>query len=349
VNPLVPKKCTYPGEQDSPTPPGRRSRNTPLAATSSQPAKVWLSVGGLLGGLLLCPAVALGYGQRAAVDLEGLRVAPGDQHLATVDLARVGKHGAWVPQAVLHYADRPVVLSCDGRCPVLGTVSLIEHRLTLDASVTVSLRERVQLGMSLPVVLYQQSDRAVPDLLANVDGNPPVPQVAGLSDASLHAKVAFLPATWRFGAGLWTALSLPTGNGDSYIGTRLPAFTARLLGHAAVQSRITVAGGLGARFAAEEQILNLPSGIALTYNFGMQAQLLGLASDEVPVFLLAEVYGQAYVHSTRDTGFPLEFLFAVKSEPAAFSLFVGAGGTIIPGAGSPDVRALIGLGYRSKR
>jgi hypothetical protein len=297
----------------------------------------------------LLPRLGYAYGGLAAVDLETLRLPPGDQHLVTLDLARVGPDGAWVPQAFLHYADRPLLLVCDEFCPPKGKLALIAHRLTLDLSLAVSIRDRLQLAVSLPVALYQYSDPQVADFFANTAARPPAPQVAGLEDAQLHAKVAFLPKTWRFGLGLSGALSLPTGNGDSYLGTRLPSFTTRLLGHGLAHPRVTLGASLGARLAATEQVLNLPSGIALAYSLGLQIQLLGLEADELPLFLIAEAYGLAYVRGSRDTDFPTEFLIAIKSEPGRFSVYTAAGGTLIAGAGTPDVRALIGLSYSSRR
>lgn len=301
----------------------------------------------LLGFAL--PRVAHGYGENAPVDVEGLRIAPGDQHLVAVDLGRVGEHKSWVPQAFLHYADRPLALLCHGYCANRAFVPLVAQRITLDLSLAVSLWDRLQLGVSLPVVLYQQTDSIIQDGLITATGSPPVPQPAGLSDARLHAKVAFLPKAWKVGLGLNGTLSLPTGDGNSYLGTRLPSFTARLLGHAFAHARVTMGASFGARFAAQEQILGLSSGTALTYNLGIQLKLLGLSDGEIPLYLIAEAYGLAYVRASAATDFPTEFLLALKSEPGRFSVFAGGGGTLFPGTGTPDVRALVGFGYSSKR
>lgn len=300
--------------------------------------------------LVLClPAIAHGYGERAPVDVEGLRIAPGDQRLMSVDLARVGEHKAWVPQAVVHYADLPLVLLCNGSCPSQQYVPLVAHRITLELSVAVSLWNRLQLAVALPVVVYQGTDPVVQNGLANPALSPPVPAPGGLGDGRIHAKVALLPKTWRGGLGLEGVLSLPTGDGDSFLGTRLPSFTANLLGHLSAHRRITLAASFGARFAAQEQILGLPSGLALVYKAGMGILLLGPGELEMPLYLLVEAFGQAYLRAAAATDFPTEILIGLRSDPKRFSVFAGAGSTLVPGVGTPNVRALVGFSFSSKR
>lgn len=301
----------------------------------------------------LVPRKAAAYGDRAPIDIQNLRIAPGDARLVSVDLARVGERGSWVPQAVLHYADRPLVLLCQGSCLPRAYLPLVAHRLTLDASVAVSFLDRIQLALVLPATLYQYTDPGIQDVQAGnmtrgAEPTAPIPQVAGLGDARLHVKVAFLPRAWRVGLGLDGALSLPTGDGNSYLGTRLPAFTARLLGHVEYK-RLTVALNFGGHFAQQEQIVGLQSGIALTYGLGVQVKLLGDGADEVPLYLLAEAYGWGFTRFDGASDFPTEFLVAIRSEPRRLGWFAGAGSTLYAGAGSPNVRVLMGISYSSRR
>lgn len=306
----------------------------------------------LLALLLLGPQGARAYGDRAAIELERFRPAPGDAHLVVLDLARTGEHRSWVPQGFLHYADRPLVLLCRGNCSPQSYVPWVAHRLTLDLSVALSLFDRIQLALSLPAALYQYSDPAILDppregplpsgLVA------PVPKPAGLGNLKLHAKVAFLPRRSRFGLGLAGALGLPTGDGDSFLGTRLPDFSARLLGHVELR-RLTLALHLGARFGETIEVKGLHTGTDLLYGLGGQLQLLGPGADEVPLYLVAEVHGAAHIRFSPDTDFPTELLIAARAEPARWSLTAGVGATLFPGTGTPNVRGFIGLGYSSKR
>lgn len=300
---------------------------------------------------LIMPRWAYAYGERAPVDIELLRPAPGDARILSTDLARVGEHTAWVPQAFIHYADRPLVLLCRGQCPPWDDVSLVAHRVTLDLSLAVSLAQRVQLAVSLPVTLYQYSDPAITDGPGPTAGATtliaPVGRPVGMGDVRLHAKVALLPRHWLFGLGIDGALSLPSGDGDSFLGTRLPSFTARLLAHVEYK-RLTAALNFGGRFANQEDVLALPSGMALTYGLGGQVRIFG-GREVSPFYLLAELYGLAYTRFAQATDFPAEFLIAAKSEPGNWSLFVGAGSALSPGAGTPNIRGLLGVSYSSKR
>lgn len=151
-----------------------------------------------------------------------------------------------------------------------------------------------------------------------------------------------------FGLGLDGALSLPTGDGDSYLGTRLPSFTARLLAHVQYK-RFTAALNFGGLFAKAEELLALRSGIALTYGLGCQVKIFGDTKDVSPFYLLAEIYGLSYARFAPTTDFPTEFLIAAKTEPGNWSLFAGVGSTLVPGVGTPNVRGILGVTYSSKR
>lgn len=315
-------------------------------------ASLLLLIGALVALAGRVPS-AHAYGSRAALDLENLQPAPGAGRLFSIDLGRTGTHLSVVPQAVLQYADRPLVVLCNSTCPPRAYVPLVAHRVTADLSLALSLWGRLQLAIAVPAALYQYSDPELQDPSVNQTNRVtmlpdiPVPQPAGIGNVRLHAKVALLPERSRFGLGLSGTLSLPSGDGDSFLGTRLPVFTAQLLGHAEYR-RLLIAVNLGGRFGAEEQVLDLPSGIALTYGLGAQLQLLGSEQEDMALYLLSEVYGRSYVRFAAPTDFPHEVLLGLKAAPRRWSVFSGLGATLVPGAGTPNVRFVIGLSYSSK-
>lgn len=302
--------------------------------------------------LTLAAGSAHGYGDRAAIELEHFQPAPGDTRLVTLDLARVGPHLSWVPQGTLHYADRQLVLLCRGNCSPDVYVPWVAHRLTLDLSFALSILGRLQLALSLPVALYQYTDPGIVDAgsdAASAGGLvAPRPNPAGLGNAKLHAKVAFLPQTWRHGLGIAIALGLPTGDGNSFLGTRLPDLSARLLGHLDL-GRLTLAAHFGARFTEATAVSALRDGISLLYGLGAQVRLLGGEADETPFYLIAEIQARALTRFAPAADFPTEFLIAARGEPGPFGITVGAGSVIYPGIGTPNVRAFVGITYRGGR
>ena len=304
--------------------------------------------------LVLCAtlwsSVALAYGEQAPIEIDLLSPRPGDAKLLSLDLVRVSEHRAWVPQAFLQYSDRPLALICKGSCPPRQYVSLVAHRTTANLSVALSLAERVQLAVSLPVTLYQKTDavRMEPGTQESSGLSLPIPRAAGIGNARIHTKVAFLPPRSRLGLGADIELALPTGDGNSFLGTRLPVLDARLLAHIE-HGGLTMAAHVGGHFGENNQVLDLPTGMALTYGLGMQVKLFGDGVTAAPFYLLAEAYGMAFTRFQPRTDFPTEFLIAAKSEPGRWSLLVGAGSTIVPGVGTPNIRCIAGLGYNPRR
>lgn len=314
---------------------------------------------GLLGvatplALVTTSSPALGYGDRAAIDIQHFQPAPGDARLVTLDLARVGSasHLGWVPQATLHYADRQLVLLCRGNCSPDVYVPWVAHRVTLDLSFALSLFDRLQLALSLPVALYQHTDSAIIDAgsdAASTGGLVAVrPNPAGLGNLKLHGKVGFLPRSSRYGLGLAVALGLPTGDGNSFLGTRLPDLVARLLGHVEL-GRFTLAAHFGAHFSEAVTVSSLQDGTALLYGLGGQVRLLGADADTTPFFLIAELTGRAFTRFAPAADFPTEFLIAARSEPGPYSITIGAGSALYPGVGVPNVRAFVSFAYRGGR
>jgi hypothetical protein len=109
-----------------------------------------------LGAVLpwLATATASAYGGSAAIDLNHLRPAPGLHKVVTQDLAAVGSHLELTAQAVLHYADKPLRFCLgSGECGA----TLVAHRLVLDQSLSVSLWQRLEFALSVPLALYQAS------------------------------------------------------------------------------------------------------------------------------------------------------------------------------------------------
>ena len=98
------------------------------------------------------PAWALG--ESAPIDINKFHPAPGSAKLVTIDLAEVGPHLQFVPQLFLHYARRPLTYTLGG----LPVADLVQNRLTGDISLALSLLNRLQVSLALPVTFYQTGE-----------------------------------------------------------------------------------------------------------------------------------------------------------------------------------------------
>jgi outer membrane protein OmpA-like peptidoglycan-associated protein len=225
---------------------------------------------------------------------------------------------------------------------------VVRHRVTGDVGVALSLRDRVQLGLSFPVTLSQDGDTLLLEPIVNEDGevvNPPM-NVAGGGPEDLRLSVkGVLWTDGPFGVGASGQFALPTGNDSSFLGSGSPSFDARLLGHYR-SGRLTTGVNLGWLFAATEQVLATRTGMALTFGAGVEYEVY--RDQDTTVAVASEIFGLAHsrFETARET--PIEMLLAGKARYQKWTFFLGAGPGLTRGYGEPNFRALAGVGFRWK-
>ncbi len=307
----------------------------------------WGWLASCLAAILLGPATAHAIGSAAPIDLNRFHPAPGNAKILTLDLADVGPHLGLVPQIFLHYSDLPLVYTLGG----YPAARLVKHRVTADVSLAFSLWNRVQFSLALPVTVYEGGDVVTyPSLIDNNNPGkplqtPPPDAVAGQEDLRFGVKGVI----WRnhpesqdrthYGIGAAGDLAVPTGNADSFLGSRLPTFNLRLLGHL-TYGRFTAALNVGWLFAATEQVLTTRTGMGLTYGIGAQVEVYRY--KDVPFTLLAEYYGLAHDRFDSLREAPMEIDVAAKVGWHAWNFFLGAGPGLTQGYGEPNVRVFAG-------
>jgi len=288
-------------------------------------------------------ATAAAFGGNAAIDLNNLRPTPGLHKVVTQDLATVGDHLALTTQVVTHYADQPLVFCVsDGSCPS----ALIAHRLITDHSVSFSLWRRVEFALSVPLALYQQS--GPPPVGARIvttdalsDPTALAPSLFALGDVRLRTKVVFYSQP-LWGIGATASLSLPSGSGNSFMGSALPSLTVRLLSHWHFR-RLTAVLNAGWIFAATESVLNVSSGMAFDYGAALQIELFRTGSTPFSVF--GEIFGSVLTRLDPSVDLPAEFVMGAKSQFGAWGFAAGFGSGIHSGAGVPNVRGFLGASW----
>ncbi|MCG8417470.1 MAG: OmpA family protein [Proteobacteria bacterium] len=281
----------------------------------------------------------------APIDVNRFHPALGSETIMTTDLAAVGPNWQLVPQLFLHYADTPMVLTFGGE----PDAKLVTNRLTGELGISLSLLDRLQIGLSFPVTLNQGSDSfAVMPIFDGPDSVNPPDDISstGPEDLRLSAKTVL----WRdgpWGAGAVGYLTAPTGDGDSYLGSKMPTFEARAIGHYK-RGRLTAGASLGWLFASTEQVLTTRTGMALTFGAGAEYRVYR-NSKALSVALAAELFG--LIHSRFDTmrEAPAELLVAAKSHYEQWTFYLGGGPGLTRGYGEPNVRVLVGASYRWRR
>jgi len=295
-------------------------------------------------------------GQTAAIDVNKFHPAAGHQKLVTLDLAEVDPHLTFVPQLFVHYARRPLVFRLGG----VPVADLVQNRLTADLAVSVSFLRRLQVSLALPVTLWQtgeRPERGFPDPQDPNSGKtlftPYTRQglaQAGQEDLRFSIKGVLVryrkqndPNEVGFGLGLAGDLSLPTGNADSFMGSRLPTFAPRLFAHVEYR-RLVVTAMVGSVLSSTERFYNAETQHSFLYGAGVQIALH--RSQKTPVLLATEVWGSTpYVVADRLRNSPAELTVALKAGYQGLLFFVGGGPGLSPGVGVPDGRAYVGVSY----
>lgn len=318
------------------------SRKT-LVATCAWAALSWTSA-------------AWAIGESAAIDINKFHPAPGTAKLVTLDLAEVGPHMEFVPQLFVHYARRPLTYT-QGGVPV---ADLVQNRLTGDVSLSLSLLKRLQISLALPVTLYQTGELPENGFLDPKDptsGRRVTPAFAkeglaqaGQEDLRFAVKAVLYryrkdddPSKVGFQLGLAGDLTVPTGDADSFMGSRLPTFAPRILAHIDWQ-RLQVAGFVGSIFSSNERFYNAETAHSFTFGLGLQVALK--QSKTAPIYFVTEAWGSTpYVVGERLTNTPAELTAAFKAGYHGLTFFVGGGPGLSPGVGVPDGRAYLGVSY----
>jgi OmpA-OmpF porin, OOP family len=128
----------------------------------------------------------------------------------------------WSVGAWLSYANQPVVLK-QGSAIAFRPV---ENQLGADITANLGLFSRGALGLDLPTFLFQDGSSGIPST-AVTSGHVPA---IGLGDLAVTGKAAILTNDeGGFGLAVLGAVTVPTGNRQSFEGEGSATVTARLL------------------------------------------------------------------------------------------------------------------------
>lgn len=310
------------------------SPRLPSPGSPASPVAGARSIALLSAAVALLAPWASAHAQSAAIDINRFHPAPGSGRIMATELADVGPDMYLVPQLFFHYAKDPMVFTVGGE-PVATSV---RTRLTAELSLALALAERYQIALALPVTMFQDGEE-IPVMPGFEDVSPPATlSTAGLEDLRFSGKGIFW-ADQGYALGGSVHATLQTGNEGSFMGSRLPTFEAKLVGHTR-QGKLTASLNLGWLVASTERVFLTETGMGFTFGAGAQYDVYEYASGVLA--LGAEFFG--LVHSLDDVReVPLELIASAKASVDDWTFFLGAGPGVTRGYGEPDFRVLTGL------
>lgn len=261
-------------------------------------------------------------------------------------------HMRFGAQLHVDYANDPLVYETRLGTSDSESLSVVEHQLTGTFGFSLGLIDRVVVFAGLPVVFVMDgaSDAAVAPLAV------PSAQGAGLGDLYLGARVRLAgEAEDTVALALQGTLTLPTSdvpNESSYRGDTFLTFLPELLLEVrpGKGARIVANVGLRLREPSDDNPINLEFGQELTYGLGFAIPLWrDEANQNSHLDLHAQVYGSSSFALFGDReGTAIEGTAGVKYfDGSGLVAGLAAGPGLTRGFGSPDVRVIGTLGWRT--
>jgi OOP family OmpA-OmpF porin len=277
--------------------------------------------------------------------------AIGAGNYVQVDGGSVGAHLAPTVELLIDYGHRPFVLygaDCgDGDtedCELGdGDVNIVKYLLTGTIAGTLSVANRLQIGLSIPLV-YTTGDR----FAASVTGRDvpyiyvPGGEAFGIGDPRLSAKVRLVGSgTDGFLLAILAFATAPVGDlvAEGY-GLGYDGVTAggHLIGEVKA-GKFRTSVNVGGAYRPERTLLSTKAGSDFTYGVGFGLDVTSLLG------LVTEFVGATRFSNELDEN-PLEWRLAAKLTQGDFVFQLGGGAGLLAGAGIPNFRIIGGAAFQ---
>ncbi len=245
----------------------------------------------------------------------------------------------------LNYAYEPLVLH---RLSNGEQVDLLQHQLQLDATAAFGLFDVLELGVSVPVTLFQQAGDAGRTLSPNENLASTV-----MGDLRVYPKWKIFGPDKKaegFGLALLAVLSVPSGDKEALQGVGGVTLEPRVAAEYLFSDTVRVAATLGyrVRFADDQQLFNIQVGNELTYGMGFEWRPdLGNGPEKWAVML--DLNGKVVADPDIDAQAeerPVELALAGRYWPVEnHAITFGLGRGLSQGYGTPGVRVFAGYNY----
>ncbi|UJR86816.1 OmpA family protein [Sandaracinus amylolyticus] len=229
------------------------------------------------------------------------------------------------------------------------SLSVVEHELVGTVGLSLGLWDRLVVYAGLPVVLVMEGDdeAEIAALGSGPRGGP------GLGDAYAGARVRLFGEADDVGAlALQATVTFPTsdpGDASSYRGEPTVTFVPQLLGELrAGVLRIVLNVGVRIREESESDVSNLAFGHELLYGLGLALPVWTAEGEPRTHFdLHAQIYGDTSLSDPSErTSTALEATGGIRFFHASGVVIGAAAGPgLWRGLGSPDLRAVLNVGW----
>jgi hypothetical protein len=307
-------------------------------------------LGALLVSLsLFSPTRAKAQAFDGEFSVQRFDAAPGPHNYFSTRGLRMEGNMAWSAGLVMNYANDPFVVAscagltdCSSPSPVAGRandVHVVRHLFTGDAMGSLTIKDRLQLGLKVPVS-YASGDNLTDNGLPNPDY--PI-RAVGLGDVMLEGKYRAYGETkdaFAVGPGVFVTAPLghATANG-SYIGDGTP--TAGIRGiFDGKQGPYSVGGNLTAVFRGSGRVGSTELGSEFRYGIGA-----GYEASPVVRIILDGFGGTKFSSKAGTNSLEIDGGLQVTPLASPIAVLVGGGAGVIEGVGVPKFRAILGVMY----
>ena len=247
-----------------------------------------------------------------------------------------------------HYSLNPLAVQNSDTGHLL--TRLVGGRLSADLSLAIGLFDRIELGVYLPLALYQYGDS-----LSFIER--PGDEVDGfaLGDLRLTPKVTILDPDDFSGFGLAVAVPVyfPTGDSETFMSDRWARVMPQLILDWRHEVGFKIALNAGYMVRPERWLHNIRADDQIRLGLGLEAPTgLDQLRIQGAVHAALEVFPSSVAGTFRkDGGYgmqnsPVEADLALRFDPIPdVQITLGGGAGIAPAIASPDVRVFLGVGY----
>lgn len=290
--------------------------------------------------LLLIPS--LSWARRTSATANNFLPAVDDSPYLTVYGSQTFEPWRYQVGASFNYTKNPLEVGLGGA----RRTGIIDHLLFADIFGALGVTEWLQLGLNVPVALYEKIDNG--NLLAGTVSGA-METVTTLGDVRFETKFRLLDVDrHHFGVAVMPYLLSPTGAGSNLVGNNSFAGGAKVIGDVNIKDRVQMSLNLGYLMRDNVTVLNTRQDDQFTYGLGLNVRALRW------LHIISEAYGATNVGNFfgRQAEAPLEvdagFRF-FPSRPHGLAITVGGGIGLTFGYGAPDYRALVSIGYPSSK